>query len=449
MIVFLAVFVGLVGVTALLQTVTRMKIVGGNELGVVSGRAGTQKGFRAISGGRLFVIPFVNRFAKLDLTPHTIEVPVESAIAAGVVPLNVKATVSFAIASNEAGRTRAVTRVLTLGRDIAKLRKMASDIIEGHLRDSIASITPEQVMKDKDALVARMINVCKGDLENIGLEITTMNIADVDDHRLAGVEEPDLYIALLKRIQSANAQTKARVAQADAKAAAAEQQESRRAEVEVRSLENEYQKLMAETRVKVLEENQRRAVGVKQAEQNGQARVAGLTVAVASEKQGIEMLSKKFEAEIVTRAQAQKEKIVLEAQAAAALTREKAVAENEQLERTLKIIKAGGKIGDRTYIIENFARMIEPFAETLKLFPVERLSVITGIEGHREPISAIHPDAVAMGRNDLIAAAFQELTRPRPAAGAPAAGSPAAPKAATGAPVPAATPAPSTTDKKR
>lgn len=51
----------------------------------------------------------------------TIEVLVDSAIAAGIVPLNVKATVSFAIASNRPG-----------------LMKVASGIIEGHLRDSIA-----------------------------------------------------------------------------------------------------------------------------------------------------------------------------------------------------------------------------------------------------------------------------------------------------------------------
>jgi flotillin len=172
--------------------------------------------------------------------------------------------------------------------------------------------------------------------------------------------------------------------------------------------------------VKVAEENQRRTVGVKQAEQNGQARVAGLTVAVESEKQGIGMLAKKYEAEIVTPAQAQNEKIVLEAQAAAAMIREKGVAENEQLERTLNIIKEGGKTGDRTYIIENFARMIEPFAETMKFFPVEKLSVFTGMEGRREPISAIHPDAVAQGRNDLIAAALKAIlgeTTPKPPAG--------------------------------
>jgi hypothetical protein len=32
-----------------------------------------------------------------------------------------------------------------------------------------------------------------------------MNIPDVDDHRPAGVVEPDLHIALQKRIQTANA----------------------------------------------------------------------------------------------------------------------------------------------------------------------------------------------------------------------------------------------------
>ena len=66
-------------------------------------------------------------------------------------------------------------------------------------------MTPEDVMSQKDQLIQNMIKVCKSDLEEIGLEITTMNIADVDDHRLEGVNEPDLYIALLKRVQTVNA----------------------------------------------------------------------------------------------------------------------------------------------------------------------------------------------------------------------------------------------------
>ena len=432
MILFVIVLLGLIIIAVFIQLITKMKIVGGNELGVVSGK-GSQKGFRAISGGRVFIIPLLNRFAKLDLTPHTIEVPVESAIASGVVPLNVKATVSFAIASNEAGRIRAVTRILSLAKDGSRLRKVASDIIEGHLRDSIASITPEQVMKDKDALVAKMIDVCKSDLENIGLEITTMNIADVDDHRLDGVDEPDLYIALLKRVQSANAQTKARVAKADSRAAAVEQEEGRRAETEVRALENEYERLVAQTRVSVAEENQRRTVGVEQAQRDGQARVAGLKGQIEAEKQLIEMLGQKFEAEIVTPALAEKEKSILDAKARAARFRGKAQAEIDQLKETLKIIGEGGEAGNRTYLIENFERIIGPFAETLGYFPVNRLSVITGVEGNHGPISAIHPNAIDREKNDLIggaiASALQappDSSSTAPADGSAEAGKPAA-----------------------
>lgn len=417
MIVFAVTVLGLVAITIILQLLTKMKIVGGNELGVVSGR-GSKKGFRSLSGGRAFVIPLLNQFAKLNLTPHTIEVTVDSAIAVGVVPLNVKATVSFAIASNETGRMRAVTRILSLAEDPDRLRKVASDIIEGHLRDSIASITPEQVMKDKDTLVAKMINVCKTDLENIGLEITTMNIADVDDHRLEGVTEKDLYIALLKRVQTASAETKARQARAEALAASVEQQEARRAEVQVRARENDLENLKAETRVKVQTENQRRTVGVEQAMRDADARVAGLMQQIEAEKQGIEMLTRKFDASITTPALAEKERMVLAAQAQAALMKGRAQAEIDQLKQTLEIVGAALDAGQDAYIIENFDRLIAPFAETLQYFPVKNVSIITGAGGKHEPISAIEPNAIEKGKNDLIAGVLGRALADRAAAGA-------------------------------
>ena len=101
MILFTLVLLGLIGGALAINLISNMKIVGGNELGIVSGRG--KKGFHTFSGGRIFIIPLFNNFSTIDLTPHTIEVIVDSAIAEGVVPLNVKATVSFAISSNEAG----------------------------------------------------------------------------------------------------------------------------------------------------------------------------------------------------------------------------------------------------------------------------------------------------------------------------------------------------------
>jgi flotillin len=413
MIAFIIVLGILVCATVLIQLITNMKIVGGNELGVVSGSGG-DKGFRTFSGGRAFIIPLLQRFSKFDLTPMTIEVVVDSAIAAGIVPLNVKATVSFAIAGNETGRSHAVTRILDIASDRENLTRIAGDIIEGHLRDSIASMTPEQVMKDKDTLVAKMINVCKFDLENIGLEITTMNIADVDDHRLPGVEEPDLYMALLKRIQSANAETKARQAQAEARAAAAEQAEARRAETEVKNLKNELERLKADVRVRLAQENQRLKVGAEQESAGARARVSGIKAELEAEKRNIEMLGKRFRAEIVTPAAAESEKAVLGAKTEVAGWREKAKAELEQLAVTLETLKTAGAEARRAWLIDNFEQIFEPFAQTLRFFPAGHVSVLTGAEGNREPISAIHPDAVVSARNDMIAGALEGMTRPEP-----------------------------------
>jgi hypothetical protein len=405
---FIFAFVGLVVVTFIIQLITNMKIVGGNELGIVSGVSG-KKGFRLLSGGRVFLIPLIQKFAKMDLTPSTIEVVVDSAIAEGIVPLNVKATVSFAIASNEGGRKRAATRILHLTDNWDSLCKVASDIIEGHLRDSIATMTPEQVMQDKDTLVSKMINVCKSDLENIGLEITTMNIADVDDHRLAGVDEPDLYIALLKRVQSTNAETRARKAKAEALAKSKEAEEARRADIEVRKLENEYEELMASTNYRVKEEKQKEKVGIEQVVRNSQAKIAGLKAEIEAEKQRTEMNRKKYEAEIITPAKTEQERMAMEARQKAFQIEGKAQGEIDEFIQTIEILKKGGKDSIKTYIIENFKQLIEPFAETLGYFPVEKLSVITGTEGSHAPISAIHPNAIEEQKNNMISGAIAEI----------------------------------------
>jgi hypothetical protein len=261
-------------------------------------------------------------------------------------------------------------------------------------------------MQDKDTLVARMIDVCKSDLENIGLQITTMNIADVDDHRLTGVEEPDLYIALLKRIQTVNAETQARQATANADAASSEQKEIRRAEVEVRVYENQLENLMAETRVNVATENQRKAVGIEQAKRSAHAQVAGMTIQIAAEKEKIGMLRKKFEAEVITHSLATKERLILQAKAEAAKIMGKAQAEIDQLKETLSILSSQDKTGRQLYIIENFEHLIAPFAEILGLYPVENLTILTGAEGSHPPISAIHPHAIELEKNKMIAGAI-------------------------------------------
>lgn len=391
MIVFIISFGLLVLISLVVQLVTKMKIVGADELAIVAGKG---KDFSWLRGGRVFVFPLIHRFFRMDMRPRTTSVQVESAIAAGIVPLTVVATVSFAVGSSGEGLRNAIRRILLMTRDWEELTGIATGIIEGHLRDSIATMTPEEVMTDKDRLVQNMIRVCKSDLEGIGLEITAMNIADVDDHRLAGVDEPELYIALLKRIQSANAETQSRAAQAQARAASKEESETRRAEVAVREAQNAKESLLAETRVKTAEEAQRSAIGVRRAERDAQAKVAGIKAQIGAEQQRIEMLRERFRAEILIPAEAEKERMTLNAKEKAAELRGRDQGEIDQLNRTIEILRQAGSSGLSAYIIEHFEKFIEPFSQTLSLFPAKHATVISGAGGSHAPISGVHPHPV-------------------------------------------------------
>ena len=176
----------------------------------------------------------------------------------------------------------------------------------------------------------------------------------------------------------------------------------------MRTQENTYENLVAQTRVRVAAENQKKAVGIEQARQSSLARVAGLKAQIEAERQGIEMLRKKFEAEIITPAQAAKGKRVLQAQAAAATILGKSQAEIEQIRKTLEIVQENSTQGAQAYIIDNFEKLIGPFAETMELFPVGWLSIITGAEGRHDPISAITPHAIEAEKNRLIEGALAE-----------------------------------------
>lgn len=417
---FLGTLAVLIIITLTVTILSKLKLVPPSRLAVIHGKRDKGRGFKAIRGGRVFILPLINRFNTMDLTPQTNTVVVESAIAKGIVPLTVRATVSFAVAKSERGWINAVKRILHLTTDWMELQAIATSIIEGHLRDSIAAMTPEEVMSHKERLIQNMIMVCKSDLEGIGLEITTMNIADVDDHRLDGVEEPDLYIALLKRVQTANAESQSREAKAEAIAASSEEQEARRAEVAMQELRNEYARLEADTKVRVAEENQRLAVGVQEASRNAESEVAGVQAQIEAEKQKVEMVKAQLEANMIIPANATRQQLIENAHAQVAIVRGETQSELNQMARTIQILQDGGEQGVTAYMIDKFGEIVNSFADTMDLFPVDEITVISGRPQQEGPISAVHPSAIDTDMNrrisQVLGAAGNTVTQKQTAA---------------------------------
>jgi hypothetical protein len=154
----------------------------------------------------------------------------------------------------------------------------------------------------------------------------------------------------------------------------------------------------------VAKENQRRAVGVQEATRNAEAEVAGVLAQIEAEKQRIEMVRARLQANTIVPVQATQEKMIEGAKAQAAQLRGQAQAELDQIARTVKILQAGGDQAVTTYMIEKFGGMIGEFAKTMELFPVSKVSVIAGNAARQGPISAIHPSALDSEVNERIAA---------------------------------------------
>ena len=182
-----------------------------------------------------------------------------------------------------------------------------------------------------------------------------------------------------------------------------QQEEERRADVAVRELENERQNIEAQTRVRLAQENQRRAVGVQEATRNAESDVAGVLAQIEAEKQPIEMVRAQQQASVIIPAQAARDKMIEGARAEAAGIRGQAQAQLQQLSRTIEILQEGGSEGLTTYVIEKFGPLVGAFAGTMDLFPVQHTTVIAGRRAADGPISAIHPSAVDAGLNERIA----------------------------------------------
>ncbi|QEN07926.1 hypothetical protein EXM22_07955 [Oceanispirochaeta crateris] len=168
-----------------------------------------------------------------------------------------------------------------------------------------------------------------------------------------------------------------------------------------------YENLMAENRVSLLEQEQHGVVGMEGALKSVDAEVIGLKSKIASVKEKIIMLRTKLQADVITPAIAQKEKMILDAKIIAAEIRGEEEALIDQLKETIRILKTQGEQGAVTYLIDNFKELIVLFAETLTLFDVVKVSVITGMEGSHQPISAIHPHAADTMKNDLLDSLFK------------------------------------------
>jgi flotillin len=153
---------------------------------VVYGKIGgtatvTSRGFSAkcYHGGGAFIVPIIQDYQYLDLTPIPIEIKLEGALSQQNIRVNTPSTFTIGISTEPGVMENAAERLL--GLNLNEIRDLAKDIIFGQMRVTIATMPIESINADREKLIENIYNGVEVELKKIGLRLINVNIQDITD----------------------------------------------------------------------------------------------------------------------------------------------------------------------------------------------------------------------------------------------------------------------------
>jgi flotillin len=309
-----------------------------NRILVIFGKVSGDRASKCIHGGGAMVWPLIQDYAYLSLEPLAIEIPLEGALSQNNIRVNVPATFTVGVSTDPVLMNNAAERLLNLPTE--KIREQAQDIILGQLRLVIATLTIEEINKDREKFMNLVNENVAQEINKLGLELINVNIRDITDE--SG------YIAAIGKRAAAEAINRAKVEVA--------QQERDGAIGEA--------KAVRERTVQVANEAASAAQGQKNAEQARRVAVA------ASEAQAI-----------TGEVQAKRDMEIAAAQREAEAVAAKKKAEQEQRVRVADA-EATAKTGENTAsatIAESNAKLAEIQAEARRRADVAAANALQAI----------------------------------------------------------------------
>lgn len=286
-----------------------LKISHPNEILVFSGRKrrlkdGTVVGYRIIKGGRGFKIPIIESTTTMPLTAIPIEIRLSGALTGGVIPINVQAQANVKVAgTEEEGLFNALERFL--GRGVDDVSRVAKEVLEGSIRGVLSTLTPEEANSQRLEFSKRVSGDARSDLAKLGLVLDTLKIKSISDD--------EGYLEAIGRKKNAEVRRDATMAEANAESEARIVAAAAKEKGAVAEYEAEMNIADAENGLRV----KRAELAARSNSVESRAEVAGDIARVEEEEKlearRVEMNKKKYEAEVIVPAMAEKEALTLKA----------------------------------------------------------------------------------------------------------------------------------------
>lgn len=150
-----------------------------NKILVVYGRVAGNKTVQCYHGGGTFIWPLIQGYAFMDLTPRTIHIPLKGALSHQNIRVNVPSTFTVAVGITPEVMNNAAVRMLDLGHK--EIESMATEIIIGQLRLTVASLRIEEINQDRERFLDSIKKNIEPELHKIGLTLLNVNITDITD----------------------------------------------------------------------------------------------------------------------------------------------------------------------------------------------------------------------------------------------------------------------------
>lgn len=325
--------------------VTKYKTVGPDEALIVTGsylgaktvhtdESGNR--IKIIRGGGTFVFPVFQQAQPLSLLSSKLEVTTPEVYTEQGVPVMADGTAIIKIGGSISEIATAAEQFL--GKSKEDRENEAKEVLEGHLRSILGSMTVEEIYKNRDKFSQEVQRVASQDLAKMGLIIVSFTIKDVRDKNgyLDSLGKP--RIAQVKRdadIATAEADKETRIKRAEAAKEAQQSEIERATEIALAEKENllkvaEYRREqdIAKARADQAYELQTAVSKQEVMEQEMQIRIIERQKQIELEEKEILRREKQYDSEVKKKADA--DRYAIEQNAAAAKSREMAEADAEK-----------------------------------------------------------------------------------------------------------------------
>ncbi len=405
-------WVGVIAVIALLiftgiiVIVSRYKKCPSDKIMVIYGNVGsnkdgTSRSAKCIHGGAAFIVPVVQAYEYLDLTPLSISVDLKSALSRQNIRVDVPSSFTVGISTEQGGMQNAAERLL--GLKMVEIQELAKDIIFGQLRLVIATMDIEEINTDRDKFLDAVSGNVETELKKIGLRLINVNVTDINDE--SG------YIAALGKEAAAKAinDAKVSVAEADRNGAIGAAKAEKEQRVDVSISNSEAIKGENEAKVAIAESEairrEREAEALKRATaaeniQSAKAMEESYAAQQAAEQARANLERAKLEADVLVKAEIRKKEIELQAEAMAEETRRHAKGEADAIIMKMQA-EAEGIRAMLTKQAEGLAEVVKASGgdanDAVRLMVADKLEELTKIQV--EAISKLKIDKITVWDN--------------------------------------------------